>query len=124
MTGKVASAADIMDLMATFAHIQQTNEVSKQLRLTGHGLRHVHPTIAKALGMSLDDRYGIGKWSGAGKRKAMPDQYAGDDLDDDLEVRRKVIRAVRAYIGPHPREKKIPLQSNEKPSVFFMKRVS
>ena len=44
----------------------------------------------------------------------------GEDFDDDLEVRRKVIRAVRAYIGPHPWDKKIPLQSNEKPSVLFM----
>ena len=124
-TAEVASAEDItglVRLMATFAPIMQTAEVSKQLRLTGHALRHIHPTIAKVLGISLDDRYKIGKWSGAGKRKAMPDQYAGDDFDDDLEVRRKVIRAVRSYIGQHPWSQRIPLQSNEKPSVLFMKQ--
>jgi hypothetical protein len=125
LTGKVASAADItglVRLMATFAPISQTLEVSKRLRLTGHALRHLHPTIAKALDVSLDDRFGIGKWSGAGKRKAMPDQYAGDDFDNDLEVRRKVIRAVRSYIGPHPWDQRIPLQRNEKPTVLFMKK--
>ncbi len=52
----------------------------------------------------------------------MPDQHAGDDFDDDLEVRRKVIRAVRSYIGQHPWSQRIPLQSNEKPSVLFMKQ--
>ena len=70
--------------MATFAPIRQPLEVSKRLRLTGHALCHLHPTIAKALDVSLDDRFGIGKWCGAGKRKAMPDKYAGDDFDNDL----------------------------------------
>jgi hypothetical protein len=124
-TAEVASADDItglVRLMATFAPIMQAAEISKQLRLTGHALRHIHPTIAKVLGISLDDRYKIGKWSGTGKRKAMPDQYAGDDIDDDLGVRRKVIRAVRSYIGQHPWSQRIPLQSNEKPSVLFMKQ--
>ena len=54
----------------------------------------------------------------------MPDLNAGDDFDNDLEVRRKVIRAVRNYIGPHQWHQRIPLQSNEKPSALFMKKES
>lgn len=98
----------------------KTADACKELRLTGARIAPPSPDHREGA-RNKPDRYGIGKWR---ESKAMPDQYAGDDFDNDLEVRKKVIRAVRSYIGTHPWDQRIPLQINEKPSILFMKQRS